>query len=145
MRQNRLVVTAGFALLATVLIVPAEAGPLPMAHALSGAPSLLIATGDREKALAAGAIMGGAVGAILGSTIARQPPPPVVYAPPPPPEAVEEDVVVRRRPARRVVEVEEEEPPPPRVVEEEECLTRRTKVYDPSSGRTIVRRERDCR
>jgi hypothetical protein len=25
------------------------------------------------------------------------------------------------------------------------CVTRRTKVYDPRSGQTVVRRERDCR
>jgi hypothetical protein len=33
----------------------------------------------------------------------------------------------------------------PRVVQEAECVTRRTKVHDPRSGQTVIRRERNCR
>ena len=56
-----------------------------------------------------------------------------------------DEVIVRKRPARRVVEFEEDEDVAPRVEQEEECVTRRTKVYDPRSKQTVVRRERDCR
>jgi len=42
-------------------------------------------------------------------------------------------------------EVEDDEDVAPGVVQEEECVTRRTKAYDPRSGQTVVRRERDCR
>ena len=85
---------------------------------------------------------------MLGFALARPAPPPVVYAPPA--EVVEgvepaDEVIVRKRPARRVVEIEEDEDVAPRVVQEGECVTRRTKVYDPRSGETVVRRERDCR
>ena len=59
------------------------------------------------------------------------------------PEVVEEvepadEVIVRKRPARRV---EEDEDVAPRVVQEAECVTRRTKVHDPRSGQTVIRRE----
>jgi hypothetical protein len=56
-----------------------------------------------------------------------------------------EEVIVRKRPARRVVEIEEDEDVAPRVEQEEECVTRRTKVYDPRSGQTVITRERNCR
>jgi hypothetical protein len=56
-----------------------------------------------------------------------------------------DEVIVRKRTARRVVEFEEDEDVAPRVEQEEECVTRRTKVYDPRSKQTVVRRERDCR
>jgi hypothetical protein len=92
----------------------------------------VLKVGERGSAAAAGAIMGGAVGVMLGSALARPAPPPVVYAPPA--EVVEEvepadEVIVRKRPARRVVEIEEDEDVGPRVVQEEECVTRRAKVY----------------
>jgi hypothetical protein len=86
----------------------------------------VLKVGERGSAAAAGAIMGGAVGVMLGSALARPAPPPVVYAPPA--EAVEEvepadEVIFRKRPARRVVEIEEDEDAAPRVVQEEECIT----------------------
>ena len=56
-----------------------------------------------------------------------------------------DEVIVRKRPARRVVEIEEDEDVAPRAVQEAECVTRRTKVYDPRSGQTVIRRERNCR
>jgi len=107
----------------------------------------VIKVGEKAKAAAVGAIVGGAVGVLLGSTL-NQSAPPVGYAPAAPTVVEDEEpadeVIIRKRPARRVVEVEEHEAAP-RVVEEEECLTRRTRVYDPDSGEMVVRRERDCR
>jgi hypothetical protein len=107
--------------------------------------SVTVKVGERGEAAAAGTIMGGAVGLMLGSALARPAPPPGVYAPPA--EVVEEvepadEVIVRKRPARRV---EEDEDVAPRVVQEAECVTRRTKVHDPRSGQTVIRRERNCR
>jgi len=139
---------AAIALLSTAFVTSAVSAPLPMHSDPSGSP-VIVKVGEREKAAAVGAIMGGAVGVMLGSGIARPAPPPVVYAPPA--EVVEEvepeeEVIVRKRPARRVVEIEEdEEDVAPRVGQEEECVTRRTKVYDQRSGQTVVRRERNCR
>jgi hypothetical protein len=107
----------------------------------------LIRTGDRAGAVAAGAIVGGALGVIVGSQVGRAAaPPPVVYAPPPPPEEVVEEEVaepapMRRRAARRVVEVEEDGPE----VEPQDCVTRRSKSFDPATGRTVFTKERDCR
>jgi hypothetical protein len=140
---------AGLALLSTAFATSAVSAPLPTHSDPSGSP-VIVKVGEREKAAAVGAILGGAVGVMLGSGIARPAPPPVVYAPPAEAieevEPAEEEVIVRKRPARRVVEIEDdEEDVAPRVVQEEECVTRRTKVYDPRSGQTMVRRERDCR
>ena len=134
-------------MLSTALVTSAVSAPLPTQSGEFGS-SVIVKVGERGSAAAAGAIMGGAVGVMLGSALARPAPPPVVYAPPA--EVVEEvepadEVIVRKRPARRVVEIEEDEDVAPRVVQEEECVTRRTKVYDPRSGQTVVRRERDCR
>src|SRR5215217_7216823 len=123
---------AGLAMLITALVTSAVSAPLPSQVAEFGSPAI-VKVGERGSAAAAGAIMGGAVGVMLGSALARPAPPPVVYAPPA--EVVEEvepaedEVIVRKRPARRVVEIEEdEEDVAPRVVQEEECVTRRTKV-----------------
>ena len=139
---------AGLALLSTALATSAVSARLPTRSAEFGS-SAIVKVGERGSAAAAGAIMGGAVGVLRGSAFARPAPPPVVYAPPA--ELVEEvepadEVIVGKRPARRVVEIEEDDDAAPRVVQEEECVTtRRTKVYDPRSGQTVVRRERDCR
>ena len=139
------------ALAGTLFAVPAHAAPLP-SQADLGAPALpLIRTGDRAGAVAAGAIVGGALGVIVGSQVGRAaaPPPPVVYAPPPPPEEATSEVVeeevsepapIRRRTSRRVVEVEEDGPE----IAPQDCVTRRTKTYDPVTGRTTFTKERDC-
>jgi hypothetical protein len=158
MRSKNLSIAAGLALVGAVLATGAgQAAPVP-ARSGTSAPALpLTLAGEKEKAAVEGALVGGALGVILGTTLGQSgaypPPPPVHYAPPPPayappPPVVEDEpparrVVIERRPSRRVVEVEEEEAAP-EVVEEEECVTRQTKVYDPNSGRTIVRKERDC-
>ena len=131
---------AGLAILSAALVTSAVSAPLPT-QSREFDSSIILKVGERGSAAAAGAIMGGAA-------LARPAPPPVVYAPPA--EAVEEvepadEVIFRKRPARRVVEIEEDEDAAPRVVQEEECITQRTKVYDPRSGQTVVRRERDCR
>ena len=148
MRLSRLPITAGLALISTGLLTNAgQTAPLAMPSAWIRAPGSVIQVGEKEKAAAVGAIVGGAVGVLLGSTLNQQAAPPVGYVPVPPTVVEEEpaeEVIIRKRPARRVVEVEEQEAAP-QVVEEEECLTRRTTVYDPDSGETIVRRERDCR
>src|SRR4051812_9084301 len=139
------------ALAGTLFAVGAQAAPLP-SHADIGAPALpLIRTGDRAGAVAAGAIVGGALGVIVGSQVGRAAaPPPVVYAPPPPPEEATSEVVedevaepapMRRRAARRVVEIEEDGPD----AEPQDCVTRRSKSFDPATGRTIFSKERDCR
>jgi len=145
MFQNAFAI-AGLSLLSTALVTNAMSAPLPTQSGEFGS-SVIVKVGEREKAAAAGAIMGGAVGVMLGSALARPAPPPVVYAPPAEvEEEVEPDeVIVRKRPARRGVEIEEDEDVAPRVVQEEECVTRRTKVVDPRSGQTVIRRERDCR
>jgi hypothetical protein len=125
-----------------------QTAPLVTHPAWIRSPVPVIKVGEKAEAAAVGAIVGGAVGVLLGSTLNQQAAPPVGYGPVPPTvvedEEPAEEVMIQKRPARRVVEVEEQEVAP-RVVEEEECLTRRTKVYDPNSGETIVRRERDCR
>ena len=145
MRPDRLALAA-LALAGTIFAPHAvEAAPVT-SQAIVASPELpLIRTGERG-AVAAGAIVGGAVGLMLGSQLGRAaaPPPAVVYAPPPPEaEVVEEEVVpVRRRVTRRVIEVEEDVAPE---VEEEECVTRRTQVYDPNSGRMRLTKERSCR
>jgi hypothetical protein len=138
-RFSRLIPTTRLALIGTVLIISAgQASSLPVQSG-QGAPRLQITpAGDKEAAAVAGAIVGGAVGVLLGSTL-NQP------LPPPPPVLVEEPVeriVVEKRPARRIVEIEEEDAPPQIV---EECVTRRTKVYDPNLDEMVVRRERSCR
>ena len=138
---------AGLAIISAALVTSAVSAPLPT-QSREFDSSIILKVGERGSAAAAGAIMGGAVGVMLGSALARPAPPPVVYAPPA--EAVEEvepadEVIFRKRPARRVVEIEEDEDAAPRVVQEEECITQRTKVYDPRSGQTVIRRERDCR
>ena len=150
MRLSRLPITAGLALISTGLLTTAgQTAPLFMPSAWIGSPGPVIKVGEKAEAAAVGAIVGGAVGVLLGSTLNQQAAPPVGYGPVPP-TVVEDDepaeeVIIQKRPARRVVEVEEQEVAPRVVEEEEECLTRRTKVYDPNSGETIVRRERDCR
>src|SRR3954453_14463872 len=113
---------AGLAMLSTALVTSAVAAPLPSQSDPFGSP-VIVKVGEREKAAAAGAIMGGAVGVMLGSALARPAPPPAVYAPPG--EVVAEvdpadEVIVRKRPARPVVEIEEDEDVAPRVVQEEE-------------------------
>jgi hypothetical protein len=155
MRLSRLPITAGLALISTGLLTTAgQTAPLFMPSAWIGSPVPVIKVGDKAEAAAVGAIVGGAVGVLLGSTLNQQAAPPVGYGPVPPTvvedeepaeEVIikDEEVTIQKRPARRVVEVEEHEVAP-RVVEEEECLTRRTKVYDPNSGEMVVRRERDC-
>src|SRR5918998_1511240 len=126
MRLSRLPITAGLALISTGLLTNAgQTAPLAMPSAWIRAPGSVIQVGEKERAAAVGANVGGAGGVLLGSTLNQQAPPPVGYASAAPP-VVEDEAA-------------------PRVVDEEECLTRRTKVYDPNSGETIVRRERDCR
>src|SRR6187402_1718062 len=109
---------AGLAMLSAALVTSAVSAPLPT-QSREFDPSILLKVGERGSAAAAGAIMGGAAGVMLGSALARPAPPPVAYAPPA--EAVEEvepadEVIVRKRPARRVVEIEEDEDAAPRVV-----------------------------
>src|SRR3954471_2078883 len=121
---------AGLAMLSTALVTGAVSAPLRSQFAEFGSPAI-VKVGERGSAAAAGAIMGGAVGVMLGSALARPTPPPVVYAPPA--EVVEEvepadEVIVRKRPARRVVEIEEDEDVAPRVGQDAECVPRRTKV-----------------
>src|SRR5829696_1240364 len=125
MLQNGFAI-AGLVMLSTALVTSAVSAPLPTQSAEFGS-SAIVKVGERGGAAAAGAIMGGAVGVMLGSALARPAPPPVVYAPP-------AEVVEEVEPADEVI-----------VVQEEECVTRRTKVYDPRSGQTVVRRERDRR
>ena len=149
MRSNRRLAGIGIALLGTVVLTGAgQAAPLPMHSRPIAASSLVTKVGEKEKAAAVGAIVGGAVGVLLGSNLNQQAPLPAVAYEPPSSRVVEEeyseDEVVERRPARRVVEIEEQLPAP-RVVEEDECVSRRMKIYDPDSGETIVRTERECR
>ncbi len=156
MRLSRLPITAGLALISTGLVTNAsQAAPLAMPSAWLSSPGPVVKVGEKAEAAAVGAIVGGAIGVLLGSTLNQQAPPPVGYAPAPPTVVEDEEpaeevvikddeVTIQKRPARRVVEVEEQEAAP-RMVEEEEYLTRRTTVYDPNSGETIMRRERDCR
>ena len=149
MRLNHLPITAGLVLISTGLLTnPGQTAPLAMPSSWVSAPGPVIKVGEKAKAAAVGAIVGGAVGVLLGSTLNQPAPPPVGYAPAAPTVVEDEEpadeVIIRKRPARRVVEVEEQETAP-RVIEEEECLTRRTKVYGPNSRETVVRRERDCR
>jgi hypothetical protein len=51
-----------------------------------------------------------------------------------------EPVVVRPRRERRVVEVEDAVPE----VVEEACVTRRSRIFDPRTGETVIRKERRC-
>jgi len=138
MRLNRLFPVTGLLLIGTALAAPAgQAASLP---ARAGEPALaaqIILTGEREAAAVAGVIVGGAVGALLGSSLNARPapPPPVIV------EEPEERVVIHKRSVRRIVEEEDDAPPP--VVED--CVTRRTQIYDPDSDEMIVRKERRCR
>ena len=89
---------AGLAMLSTALATSAVSAPLPT-QSREIDSSVLVKVGERGEAAAAGAIMGGAVGLMLGSALARPAPPPVVYAPPA--EVVEEvepadEVIVRK-------------------------------------------------
>jgi hypothetical protein len=102
--------------------------------------------GDKARAAATGAIVGGALGVMLGATLgqnARQPAP--AYVRPPEYDTIEEDpeppVISERQRSRGVVEVEEEAS---QLIEEEECITRRTRIYEPATGRTVFRKERNC-
>ena len=137
MRRYRLFPATGVALLGTALAISAgEAAPFPTRSSQLGPELQITLAGEREAAAVAGALVGGAVGVLLGSTLPRPAPPPTVIV-----EEPVERVVVERRPVRRIVEVEEEVPPP----SIEECVTRCTKVYDPDFDETIVRKERRCR
>ena len=137
MRRYQLFPATGVALLGTALAISAgQAAPFPTRSGQLGPELQITLAGEREAAAVAGALVGGAVGVLLGSTLPRSAPPPTVIV-----EEPVERVVVERRPVRRIVEVEEEVPPPPI----EECVTRRTKVYDPDFDETIVRKERRCR
>ena len=137
MRRYRLFPATGVALLGTALAINAgQAAPFPTRSGQLGPGLQITLAGEREAAAVAGALVGGAVGVLLGSTLPRPAPPPTVIV-----EEPVERIVVERRPVRRIVEVEEEAPPPPI----EECVTRRTKVYDPDFDETIVRKERRCR
>ena len=137
MRRYRLFPATGVALLGTALAISAgQAAPFPTRSGQLGPELQITLAGEREAAAVAGALVGGAVGVLLGSTLPRPAPPPTVIV-----EEPVERVVVERRPVRRIVEVEEEVPPP----SIEECVTRRTKVYDPDFDETIVRKERRCR
>ncbi|MDF2974418.1 MAG: hypothetical protein K0R61_4868 [Microvirga sp.] len=135
------------AVLATLIIfaaVPSHAGPAPFHEPDRGVEVIL--AGDREKAAIGGAIVGGALGVMLGAAATRNTaPPPAAYARPAPPPEMEEDepepVIVRPRRERRVVEVEEEVAPE---VVEEECVMSRSRTYDRRTGETIIRRERRC-
>ena len=136
MRRYRLFPATGVALLGTALAISAgQAAPFPTRSGQLGPELQITLAGEREAAAVAGALVGGAVGVLLGSTLPRPAPPPTVIV-----EEPVERVVVERRPVRRVVEVEEEVPPLL-----EECVTRRTKIYDPDFDETIVRKERRCR
>jgi hypothetical protein len=136
----------------TMFAMAADAAPLASRADLGASALPLVRVADRAGAVAAGAVVGGALGVIVGSQIGRAAaPPPVVYAAPPPPEEATSEVVeeelaepapLRRRASRRVVEVEEDEGAP---VEPRDCVTRRTKTYDPATGRTVFTKERDCR
>src|SRR5215203_5186285 len=97
---------AGLAMLSAAVVTSAVSAPLPTQSREFGS-SIILKVGERGSAAAAGAIMGGAVGVMLGSALARPAPPPVVYAPPA--EVVEEvepayKVIVKKRPDRRVIE-----------------------------------------
>ena len=136
MRRYRLFPATGVALLGTALAISAgQAAPFPTRSGQLGPELQFTLAGEREAAAVAGALVGGAVGVLLGSTLPRPAPPPTVIV-----EEPVERVVVERRPVRRVVEVEEEVPPLL-----EECVTRRTKIHDPDFDETIVRKERRCR
>jgi hypothetical protein len=136
MRRYRLFPATGVALLGTALAISAgQAAPFPTRSGQLGPELQITLAGEREAAAVAGALVGGAVGVLLGSTLPRPAPPTVIV------EEPVERVVVERRPVRRIVEVEEEVPPP----SIEECVTRRTKVYDQHFDETIVRKERRCR
>jgi hypothetical protein len=136
MRRHRLIPATGLALVGTALAIGVgQAAPLPAPSAQLAPERQTIPTGEREAAVAGALVGGGALGALLGSTLPRPAPPPVIV------EEPVERVVVERRPSRRIVEVEEDAPP--QVVEE--CVTRRTRVYDPDSDEMIVRKERSCR
>jgi hypothetical protein len=133
-----------------ILVLPAAAQAGALRVQMDEARAALVApAGERARAAATGAIVGGAVGVLLGSALSRNPPPPppgyvprvveeaeIVEA-----EPVERVVVERRRP-RRVVEIEEAAPEP--IEEEEECVTRRSRTYNPRTGTTTIRREREC-
>jgi hypothetical protein len=140
--MHRLAVATTFALLATVL--PGYARPMLIDKPNIGYETILV--GDREKAAIGGAIVGGALGVMLGAAANRNaaPPPPAYARPTPPPEMEEVDepepVIVRPSRERRVVDVEEAAPE----VVEEECVTIRSRTRDPRTGETIVRRERRC-
>ena len=137
MRRYRLFPATGVALLGTALAISAgQAAPFPTRSGQLGPGLQITLAGEREAAAVAWALVGGAVGVLLGSTLPRPAPPPTVIV-----EEPVERIVVERRPVRRIVEVEEEAPPPPI----EECVTRRTKVYDPDFDETIVRKEQRCR
>jgi hypothetical protein len=139
--MNKLVIAISFALFA---IVPGHAGPMPLERAKLGPEIILV--GDREKAAIGGAIVGGALGVMLGAAANRNaaPLPPAYSRPAPPPEMEEVDepepVIVRPRRERRVVEVEDAAPE----VVEEECVTRRSRIFDPRTGETVIRKERRC-
>src|SRR4051812_50206607 len=76
MRRHRLIPATGLALVGTALAIGVgQAAPLPAPSAQLAPERQTIPTGEREAAVA-GALVGGAVGARLGSA----PPPP---APPP--------------------------------------------------------------
>jgi len=145
---NRLPTASAVVLLGTVVMTSAgQAAPLPRQFQPFNVSRLVLDVGDKEKATAMGAIVGGAVGVLLGSNLNQQGPPPAIAYERPSSRVVEDEdpieEVVEHRPARRIVETEEQLPAP-RVVEEEECVSRRTKIYDPGSGETVVRREREC-
>jgi hypothetical protein len=81
--MHRLAVATTFALLATVL--PGYAGPMLIEKPNNGYETILV--GDREKAAIGGAIVGGALGVMLGAAANRNaaPPPPAYARPTPPP------------------------------------------------------------
>jgi hypothetical protein len=139
--MNKLAVALTFALLTTG---PGHAGPMPIENPNIGPEIVLV--GDREKAVIGGAIVGGALGVMLGAAANRNaaPPPPAYARPAPPPEMEEADepepVIAHPRRGRRVVEVEEAAPE----MVEEECVTRRSRTFDPRTGETIIRKERRC-
>src|SRR3954469_9104889 len=115
----------------------ARARPRPFQrHPPNWPPSVRQPSPGRERRPSRGLwSAGGAVGALLGSTLPRPAPPPVIV------EEPVERVVVERRPSRRIVEGEGGAPPQGGG----ECVTRRTRVYDPDSDEMIVRKERSCR
>jgi hypothetical protein len=137
----KLALLAAFAIFGAV---PSHAGPAPF-HEPDSRLEIILA-GDREKAAIGGAIVGGALGVMLGAAANGNPaPPPAAYARPArPPEMAEDEpepVIVRPRRERRVVEVEEEVAAE---VVEEECVMRRSRTHDRRTGETIIRRERRC-